>query len=233
MGAARARPPLALDSLPRRRDNPANPHRTVSLIAKEFHYAFGNMLTEEESDALHDAWTIPGAGRPLFQGASANFFPHFPARVDIHLAGRRLLLLTSGTDDHVVPLKVTQEVFDKYQHGSSDTQFSCSFGTSRSSPLPRKDARIQTDFVGRPYIVPNQLEITMMDDSCQGFTADIACAAVDNAVGHFTPLSGRRDGPQSWGFRPGAGAASQLPASAGCAVRQPVLGARGRPTGRR
>jgi hypothetical protein len=30
-------------------------------------------------------------------------------------------LVTSGTDDHVVPLKVTQEVFDKYQHGSSDT----------------------------------------------------------------------------------------------------------------
>ena len=39
-----------------------------------------------------------------------------------HLAERGPLLLTSGTDDHVVPLKVTQEVFDKYQHGSSDTE---------------------------------------------------------------------------------------------------------------
>jgi hypothetical protein len=38
----------------------------VSLTAKQFHYAFGNTLTEEESDALHDAWTIPGAGLPLF-----------------------------------------------------------------------------------------------------------------------------------------------------------------------
>jgi pimeloyl-ACP methyl ester carboxylesterase len=102
--------------------NPTNLHRTVSLTAKEFHYAFGNMLTEEESDALHDAWTIPGAGRPLFQDASANFFPHSPARVDTHLAERGPLLLTSGTDDHVVPLKVTQEIFDKYQHGSSDTE---------------------------------------------------------------------------------------------------------------
>jgi esterase/lipase len=31
-------------------------------------------------------------------------------------------VLTSGTDDHVVPVKVTQEVFDKYQRGSSDTE---------------------------------------------------------------------------------------------------------------
>jgi hypothetical protein len=92
---------------------------------------------------------------------------------------------------------------------------------------------IHADFVSRPYIVPNQLEIRMMDDSCQGFTADIACAAVDNAVGHFTPLSGHRDGPQSWGFRPGAGAASQLPALAGYAKNRPSRGPRGRPTGRR
>ena len=53
--------------------NPANRHRTVSLNAKQFHYAFGNMLSEEESDALHDKWTIPGPGRPLFEDAAANF----------------------------------------------------------------------------------------------------------------------------------------------------------------
>ena len=32
--------------------NPANKHRTVSLTAKQFHYAFGNALTEEESELL-------------------------------------------------------------------------------------------------------------------------------------------------------------------------------------
>ena len=30
-----------------------HPGRTVSLTAKQFHYACGNMLTEEEPDALH------------------------------------------------------------------------------------------------------------------------------------------------------------------------------------
>jgi pimeloyl-ACP methyl ester carboxylesterase len=103
--------------------NPANLHRTVSLTAQQFHYAFGNTLTREESDALHDAWTIPGAGRPLFQDAGANFFPHSPAKVDTHLAERGPLLLTSGTEDHTVPLKVTKEVFGKYSKSPADTEF--------------------------------------------------------------------------------------------------------------
>jgi pimeloyl-ACP methyl ester carboxylesterase len=103
--------------------NPANLHRTVSLTTKQFHYAFGNTLTEEESDALHDAWTIPGAGLPLFQDAAANLFPHSPAKVDTHLADRGPLLLTSGTEDHTVPLKVTKEVVAMYAKGKGDTDF--------------------------------------------------------------------------------------------------------------
>jgi pimeloyl-ACP methyl ester carboxylesterase len=103
--------------------NPANLHRTVSLTPKQFRYAFGNTLTEEESDALHDAWTIPGAGLPLFQDAAANFSRHSPAKVDTHLAQRGPLLLTSGTEDHTVPLKVTKEVFGKYSKSPADTEF--------------------------------------------------------------------------------------------------------------
>lgn len=103
--------------------NPANRHRTVSLTAKQFHYAFGNMLSEEDSNDLHDKWTIPGPGRPLFEDAAANFAKHSPAKVDTHLADRGPLLLTSGTEDHTVPLKVTREVFGMYAKGQSDTEF--------------------------------------------------------------------------------------------------------------
>jgi pimeloyl-ACP methyl ester carboxylesterase len=39
--------------------NPANRHKAVSLTAKEFRYSFGNALSEEESNALHERWTIP------------------------------------------------------------------------------------------------------------------------------------------------------------------------------
>ncbi len=93
------------------------------MNAKQFHYAFGNMLSEEDSNDLHDKWTIPGPGRPLFEDAVANFAKHSPAKVDTHLADRGPLLLASGTDDHTVPLKVTREVFGMYAKGPSDTQF--------------------------------------------------------------------------------------------------------------
>lgn len=38
---------------------PANRHKAVSLTAKEFRYSFGNALSEEESNALYERWTIP------------------------------------------------------------------------------------------------------------------------------------------------------------------------------
>jgi pimeloyl-ACP methyl ester carboxylesterase len=116
-------------------ENPANHHRGVALTAKQFHYAFGNMLSEEESDALHDAWNIPGPGLALFQEAGANLSRHSPARVDTHLADRGPLLLTSGTEDHTVPLKVTQEVFGMYSKGPADTELHIFEGRGHSLTL--------------------------------------------------------------------------------------------------
>lgn len=103
--------------------NPANRRRTVSLTAKQFHYAFGNTLSEGESNALHQAWSIPGAGRPLFEDASANFSRHSAAKVDTRRADRGPLLLTSGTEDHVVPFKVTKEVVAMYSKSRAVTDF--------------------------------------------------------------------------------------------------------------
>jgi pimeloyl-ACP methyl ester carboxylesterase len=103
--------------------NPGNKHRTVSLTAKQFQYAFGNALSEDESNELHQKWTIPGPGRPLFEDAAANFSRDSPAKVDTGQAGRGPLLLTSGTEDHTVPLKVTRAVFGLYSKGPSDTEF--------------------------------------------------------------------------------------------------------------
>jgi pimeloyl-ACP methyl ester carboxylesterase len=103
--------------------NPANRKRTVSLTAEQFRYSFGNMLTPEESDALHAQWTIPGPGRPLFEDATATFVRDSPAAVDTHHAVRGPLLLVSGTEDHVVPLKVTEAVVKLYADNPSRTDF--------------------------------------------------------------------------------------------------------------
>ncbi|MFU8946249.1 alpha/beta hydrolase [Mycetocola zhadangensis] len=94
--------------------NPANKKRTVALTARQFEYAFGNALPEEESQTLFDKWTIPGPGRPLFEDATANFSKRSPAAVNTRTAVRGPLLLTSGSVDHTVPKKVTLEVAKLY-----------------------------------------------------------------------------------------------------------------------
>lgn len=99
--------------------NPGNRSKTVALDEKQFKYAFGNVLTDEESNALHAEWTIPGPGRPLFEDATANFSRHSPAAVDTHKAVRGPLLLTSGTDDHTVPKVVTVAVSKLYADNTS------------------------------------------------------------------------------------------------------------------
>jgi pimeloyl-ACP methyl ester carboxylesterase len=103
--------------------NPANKKRTVSLTAKQFRYSFGNTLTETESDTLHQLWTIPGPGRPLFEDATANFSRNSPAAVDSHHAVRGPLLLLSGTDDHTVPQSVTEAVVKLYADNPSVTDY--------------------------------------------------------------------------------------------------------------
>jgi pimeloyl-ACP methyl ester carboxylesterase len=132
--------------------NPANNHRGVSLNAGQFHYAFGNTLTREESDALFEAWTIPGPGRALFQVATANFSRHSPAAVDTHKAGRGPLLLTSGDEDHTVPLKVTTEAYAMYADGPSDTEFHIFEGRGHSLTIDsnwRETADVALNWLGK------------------------------------------------------------------------------------
>ena len=94
--------------------NPSNRKKTVSLNAKQFHYSFGNMLPEEESNELFEKWSIPGPGRPLFENATANFAKDSPAAVDTHNAARGPLLLTAGTEDHTTPKVVVEQTFKLY-----------------------------------------------------------------------------------------------------------------------
>lgn len=101
--------------------NPANRHKAVSLTAKEFHYSFGNTLSEEESNALHERWTIPSPARPLFEAAAAAFSPHSPAEVNTANEDRGPLLLTMGGKDHTVPEAITTSTLKQYRHSGAVT----------------------------------------------------------------------------------------------------------------
>ena len=102
--------------------NPANLHKAISLTAKEFRFGFGNALTEDESDALFEKWTIPSPARPLFQTAAANFVLHSQAKVNTDNDSRGPLLLISGLEDHTVPDVVTRSTMKQYRDSTAVTE---------------------------------------------------------------------------------------------------------------
>jgi pimeloyl-ACP methyl ester carboxylesterase len=102
--------------------NPANRHRAISLTAEQFRFAFGNAISEEESDALYERWTIPAPGKPLFEAAAANFSLHSPAEVNTGNEERGPLLLVAGGQDHTVPEVITRATAKQYRHSSAVTE---------------------------------------------------------------------------------------------------------------
>ena len=105
--------------------NPANRKRAVSLTADQFRSAFGNALPRKESDRLHEQWTIPGPGRPLFQAALANATPKGRAAtaVDTRKADRAPLLIMSGGEDRTIPDSVSRAAFKMYGKSAAVTEF--------------------------------------------------------------------------------------------------------------
>ena len=95
--------------------NPSNRHRAVSLTSAQFRYAFGNTLTEQESDALYEQWAVPAPARPLFEATSANLARHSAAVVDADGEVHRPLLLVLGGEDHAVPEAVTRSAYRFYR----------------------------------------------------------------------------------------------------------------------
>ena len=101
--------------------NPANKHKSVSLTAEQFRYAFANAVSEEESNQLYEKWAVPSPARPLFEAAAANISRHSPAKVDTDNPERGPLLLTMGGKDHTVPESITKSTLKQYRHSSAKT----------------------------------------------------------------------------------------------------------------
>lgn len=103
--------------------NPANVHKAGELTPEQFHYAFGNNLSEEESRKVYDRYAVPGPDLVLFQGAFANFNPHSPTTVNFHNDDRAPLLLIAGGKDHVAPASVTEANFKLYRKSKAITDY--------------------------------------------------------------------------------------------------------------
>lgn len=84
--------------------NPANRHRAVGFKLEQWHYAFTNTFSMEESKALYERYAIPASGQIFFGSALANVHPgHDATHVNYNNPDRAPLLFISGKEDHLMP----------------------------------------------------------------------------------------------------------------------------------
>jgi hypothetical protein len=72
----------------------------VSLTPNEFHYAFANTVTREESNALYARYAVPAPGGLLTEHAFANSRRARHMRVAVTREARALLLFIAFGEDH-------------------------------------------------------------------------------------------------------------------------------------
>ena len=84
------------------------------LDEKQFHYAFANTLSQEESDKIRERYAVPGPAEVLKEGAFANFMRHAAMSVNFENANRAPMLFIAFAEDHVVPPKPIQHMAEKY-----------------------------------------------------------------------------------------------------------------------
>ncbi len=105
--------------------NPANFHRAVGFTPEEFHYAFANTLSEEDSRAAYDRYAIAAPGNWVWAyGLLANFKPgHQETWVDYSRDERAPLLFIAGGEDHIMPASVNKSNAKHYHKSKAVTEF--------------------------------------------------------------------------------------------------------------
>jgi pimeloyl-ACP methyl ester carboxylesterase len=97
--------------------NPKNRHKAVGFTPEEFHYAFTNTLSEEESAKVYDRYHIPAPGNWVWAyGLVANFKPgHQETWVNYKNDARAPLLFIAGGRDHIMPASVNRSNAKHYK----------------------------------------------------------------------------------------------------------------------
>ncbi len=102
--------------------NPANWNRAVPLTYDQFRYSFANAVGEDEAKELYLGYSVPGAGEPLFQAASANLNPWSEAKVDSTNPQRGPMLIISADSDHTVPWAIANAAYKKQKRNTGVTE---------------------------------------------------------------------------------------------------------------
>jgi pimeloyl-ACP methyl ester carboxylesterase len=116
--------------------NPANRHKAVGFTPEQWHYAFANTLSREESDEVFERYHIPASGRLVWVGATANFTPgHQENYVDFKNEDRAPLLFIAGNEDNIMPPAVNQSNVKHYRYAKSVTDYKEFEGRSHYSVI--------------------------------------------------------------------------------------------------
>lgn len=104
-------------------DNPAHRHQAVPFTPEQFHYAFTNVMSKEDSQKVYDRYAIAAPGRVIWDGALANFQPHSEAKVDFKKPGRAPLLFIASGEDHIMPAAVNKANYKLYLKSDAVTEY--------------------------------------------------------------------------------------------------------------
>jgi pimeloyl-ACP methyl ester carboxylesterase len=100
--------------------NPANRHRAVPFTPEQFHYAFTNTLSREESDKVYERYHVPAPGSWVWGGVLANLQPgRQDTWVDFSNDERAPLLFIAGGADHIMPASVNRSNAKHYKSSAT------------------------------------------------------------------------------------------------------------------
>jgi len=117
-------PPSQMKSVFKVLKNPLNHSRAVGFTPAEFHYAFTNTMTDEESEAVYDRYHIPAPGRIVWDGVLGNLIPgKQDAYVNFNNDERAPLLFIAGSEDNIMPPAVNQSNFKHYANSKAVTDY--------------------------------------------------------------------------------------------------------------
>jgi pimeloyl-ACP methyl ester carboxylesterase len=100
-----------------------HPRACVPLTPQQFHYAFMNHTSAEESFHVYQRYAVPGADHVLFQAELANFNPFAETAVNTRRNNRAPLLMIAGSQDHLIPPSIVKANVRAYRKSSAVTEY--------------------------------------------------------------------------------------------------------------
>lgn len=103
--------------------HPVDRHRAVGLTPRQWHYAFANTFSEEESRRLWERYAVPAAGGIFWANLLANVKPG-PQETAVDYANPRRppLLFVAGGEDHLMPPRIQRANAARYRAPGTVTE---------------------------------------------------------------------------------------------------------------